>query len=71
MEERHNSICLGRAHPMRGVSVAAVSSALLLLGGDKIASPDSCPLITSASARQSSVPVVHGKQAATNVAYPS
>ena len=56
---------------MRGVSVAAVSSALLLLGGDKITSPDSCPLITSASARQSNVPAVHGKQAATNVANPS
>lgn len=64
MGERHNSICLGQAHPMWGVSVAAVSSALHLFGRDKIASPDSCPLITSAGARQSSVSLVQSKQAA-------
>lgn len=45
-EERHNSICLGGAHPMWGVSVAAVRAAPLLFEGDKIASADSCPLIT-------------------------
>lgn len=41
----------------------------LLFGGDKIAPADSCPLITSASARQRSVPVARNMQLAmTNTA---
>lgn len=34
-EERHNSICLGPARPRWGLHIAAASSVLLLLGGDK------------------------------------
>lgn len=67
--ERHYSICLGRSRPVWGVcAAAAVSSALHLFGGDKIASPDSCPLITAAGARQDCVPP---PPTATNVATPS
>lgn len=49
-EERHNSICLGPARPRWGLCIAAASSALLLLGGDK--NRVCWPLIAAALDRQ-------------------
>lgn len=62
MEERHNSICLGRADPAWGVNAAAVCTPVW--GRIKMAPADSCPLITPASGRRAS-----GKQGASRATF--